>query len=186
MRRARGSGGRFLNTKKEDIERGCIPGTKFKDAAPHQPTTSLGSEIIKSDSGNLNSVSGGSGMSGSEVTSMFMQKESNRFNNNDHFYSPLFHPVSTMARGEHGISLSNKWVKIADGCADLLKAWSRLEDSEGLMLVAQSDIYPTTTSHNQMPAHCHLVVLRRQFILGSSWGPLSLFNCSWTNQYQDR
>ncbi|WOL08936.1 nuclear transcription factor Y subunit A-7 [Canna indica] len=121
MRRARGSGGRFLNTKKEDNGQGMNSSNKLKDAAPRHPTTSPSSEIMKTDSGNLNSASGGSSMSGSEVTSIYDRNETNYFRMSEHFHSSLFRPLSSIMDGEHGIGIASKWVTSADGCCDLLK-----------------------------------------------------------------
>lgn len=120
MRRPRGCGGRFLNTKKEtNVKNAHHDNSKH----PSHPATSPSSEILQSDSGNLNSGSCGSSISGSEVTSMY-----SRGGDNDHFrvighhHPPLYnHPLSSMIVGEHGSGIPSKWGTAADGCCDLLK-----------------------------------------------------------------
>lgn len=122
MRRARGSGGRFLNTKKESSGQVMNYGSKVKDSAPHHPTESPSSDIMKSDSGNLNSSSGGSSVSGSEATSVCTHKNHNNFHVIEHLRSSFFRPLSSMIDGEQGAAgMSNQWVSAADGCCDLLK-----------------------------------------------------------------
>ncbi|KAK8943240.1 Nuclear transcription factor Y subunit A-10 [Platanthera zijinensis] len=120
MRRPRGCGGRFLNTKKDADVQNAEPGNS-KHAA--YPSASPSSENFQSDSGNLNSASCGSSMSGSEVTSMYSLGGNNdRFLSIDRTRPSLYHrPISTMMGGDHGPGLPSKWGKAADGCRDLLK-----------------------------------------------------------------
>ncbi|KAJ8465105.1 hypothetical protein OPV22_027657 [Ensete ventricosum] len=68
VRRARDCGGRFFNTKKEVRVQAGNGGHKVKDVVPRHPAASPSSEVPQSDSLNLNSASGGSSGSGSEVT----------------------------------------------------------------------------------------------------------------------
>uniref|UniRef100_A0A0C9RPR9 Nuclear transcription factor Y subunit n=1 Tax=Wollemia nobilis TaxID=56998 RepID=A0A0C9RPR9_9CONI len=77
MKRARGCGGRFLNTKKMQESKGNTNGNASVDQ-PVQAGSSSGSEVLQSESGNVNSAQelhGASGMSGSEVTSISESSE---------------------------------------------------------------------------------------------------------------
>ncbi|ONK67287.1 uncharacterized protein A4U43_C06F18570 [Asparagus officinalis] len=72
MRRPRGNGGRFLNSKKDDNSHdGKNTNIKAREQPPMIISTSPSSEVLHSDSGNLNSASSGSSNNGSEVTSMY-------------------------------------------------------------------------------------------------------------------
>lgn len=120
MRRPRGCGGRFLNTKKDATVQNAEPGGS-KNAA--YPSASPSSEIFQSDSGNLNSASCGSSISGSEVTSMYsLGGNKDRFPAIDRARPSLYHrPISRMMGGDHGSGLPSKWGNPADSCCDLLK-----------------------------------------------------------------
>ena len=123
MRRARGSGGRFLNTKKEGNTEGggnsnCIKAGEEKPPATLISTPS--SEVLHSDSRNLNSGSGGSSISGSEVTSMYSRDDSNHFIK--HLRLSIYHRLSDMMDGDHRTGILTKWGAAAtSGCCDLLK-----------------------------------------------------------------
>ncbi|XP_039140748.1 nuclear transcription factor Y subunit A-10-like isoform X1 [Dioscorea cayenensis subsp. rotundata] len=128
MRRARGSGGRFLNTKKvTNVQGGSAGNTKAKVAKvakpPTPPAGSPSSEVLPSDdSRNLNSATGASSWSGSEVTSIYSREEVfNRLNIIDHLHRPAFHPLSLVMDGEHNAGISAKWATATNGCCDLLK-----------------------------------------------------------------
>ncbi|KAK1310339.1 Nuclear transcription factor Y subunit A-10 [Acorus calamus] len=112
MRRVRGCGGRFVNTKNE------ISTNKEKDGEPLHAAKSSSSEVMQSDSGNMNSASGGSSLSGSEVTSMYIHGDVDR-------HYPIFKhlPASVFlpTNGEQNSSISVKWVTAVDSCCDLLK-----------------------------------------------------------------
>ncbi|WOL15315.1 hypothetical protein Cni_G24096 [Canna indica] len=85
MRRSRGSSGRFLNTKNE----GSGSSTdKIKiDGMPARVATPPSSEVLHSaDSGNLNSTSGGSSFSGSEVTSIHNHGDTNHIHMLKHIH----------------------------------------------------------------------------------------------------
>ncbi|RRT44975.1 hypothetical protein B296_00048555 [Ensete ventricosum] len=109
MRRVRGCGGRFLNTK------------KVKDGMPPRPATFARSEILLSDSLNLNSASSGSSASGSEVTSVYAQEDVDDFNIAEHLCPSVFHSHLIMMNGGQGTSTCGKWGAAADSCCDLLK-----------------------------------------------------------------
>lgn len=75
MRRPRGCGGRFLNTKIPNKGKGGTEAKKAGNGRLSHATRSQSSEVLQSDSGTLNSSKdangNGSNFSGSEVTSMF-------------------------------------------------------------------------------------------------------------------
>ncbi|KAM0951986.1 putative transcription factor Hap2/NF-YA family [Dioscorea sansibarensis] len=125
MRRARGSGGRFLNTKTAtNAQGGNTENIKAKLAKPRTPPAqSQSSEVLPSDgSGNLNSATGASSWSGSEVTSIYSREEDiNRLNIIDHLHQPAFHQLSLVMDGEHNAGISAKWGTATNGCCDLLK-----------------------------------------------------------------
>lgn len=124
MRRARGCGGRFLSMKSKGTGRSGNVNTKVRDEVPAaRPATSPSSEVLQSDSGNFNSASGGSSLSGSEVTSMYT-RDDDHFHFTEHLRPSVFHPLSNMMNGEHAASIQTKWATAADvSCCDLLKVW---------------------------------------------------------------
>ncbi|RWW19547.1 hypothetical protein GW17_00016384 [Ensete ventricosum] len=121
MRRVRGCGGRFLNTKKECSGHGGNGGCNVKDGMPPRPATFARSEILQSDSLNLNSASSGSSASGSEVTSVYAQEDVDDFNIAEHLCPSVFHSHLIMMNGGQGTSTCGKWGAAADSCCDLLK-----------------------------------------------------------------
>ncbi|KAJ0982630.1 hypothetical protein J5N97_010885 [Dioscorea zingiberensis] len=122
MRRARGSGGRFLNTKKEVNGHGMNGSTKAKEAKPRTPPArSPSCEILPSDdSGNLNSASRTSSWSGSEVTSVYSREDIDRLHAINHLQS-AFLPLSLVMDSEHNAGISAKWGTAVNSCCDLLK-----------------------------------------------------------------
>lgn len=121
MRRPRGCGGRFLNTKKGNNGKG---GTGIGKASGRcaQAIGSPSSEMLQSDSGNLNSgkeACGGSSLSGSEVTSIYSQRDVDHFQI-EHLRSSDFHPLTNMVDGSLSSSVTMKWATAAN-CRDLLK-----------------------------------------------------------------
>ncbi|CAL9157424.1 unnamed protein product [Musa hybrid cultivar] len=121
MRRMRGCGGRFLNSKKECSGQGGNGGCKVKDGLPPRPATFARSEILQSDSLNLNSASGGSSASGSEVTSVYAQEDVDDFHIAEHLCPSVFQSRLIMMNGGQGTSNHSKWGAAADSCCDLLK-----------------------------------------------------------------
>lgn len=121
MRRMRGCGGRFLNTKMECSGQGGNGGCKVKDGMPPRPATFARSEILRSDSLNLNSASGGSSASGSEVTSVYAQEDVDDFHIAEHLCPSVFQSHLIMMNGGQGTSNHSKWGAAADSCCDLLK-----------------------------------------------------------------
>lgn len=125
MRRARGSGGRFLNTKNaSNAQGGDNSSIKAREDKPPvtRISTSPRSEVMHSDSGNLNSAGGGSSLSGSEVTSVYSQDDTGRYHFIDHLRPALYNHLSDMMGGDHGTGLPTKWgLAATGGCCDLLK-----------------------------------------------------------------
>ncbi|KAJ4831884.1 hypothetical protein Tsubulata_022296 [Turnera subulata] len=113
MRRPRGCGGRFLNTKEQDNPKGKLEGNGGADS---QHTGSQSSEVLQSSSGSgsMNSPKGASGggsyLSGSEVTSMFSRGDINGFPFH-HLSRPPIHSFPQMMETGHGINaIPTKWV----------------------------------------------------------------------------
>jgi nuclear transcription factor Y alpha len=121
LRRPRGSGGRFLNTKKESNGKDAGGGSKATFSNPlMRQVASPSSEIQQSDLGNLSSVSS---MSGSEVSSMYDREDMDHYHSLDHLRTPFFTPLPSIMDGEHGV-VGNpfKWAAASEVCCDLLKA----------------------------------------------------------------
>lgn len=138
MRRARGSGGRFLNTKKEG-EANVNGGGKMAAAEPARLAASPISELSPRTLGlgngsqpHCHSRSTVSSLSGSEVSSIYDQHEDHA-SRRHHQYSgmeqhlrapPFFTPLPAIMDGDHGGAAaipSFKWAA-SDGCCELLKA----------------------------------------------------------------
>lgn len=122
VRRPRGCGGRFLNTK--NLKNGNMDDAKNgNQQLYHQLTGSQSSEVLQSESGTPNSSSkeatcNGSNISSSEVTSMYSREELDF--SVGHFKSSVVHSFSgIMDGGGHGIVLPPQWVAAADNCCDL-------------------------------------------------------------------
>ncbi|KAF8403386.1 hypothetical protein HHK36_011488 [Tetracentron sinense] len=124
-RRPRGCGGRFLTKKNVDSGKdGSDMNKETIDGQLSLPAGSPSSEVLQSESGNLNSSKGacgsGSSLSGSEVTSIYSREDLNHFQIN-HLRPSTFHSLSNMIDSGQGIGIPIKWVAAADGCCDLLK-----------------------------------------------------------------
>ncbi|PON40008.1 Nuclear transcription factor Y subunit A [Trema orientale] len=119
MRRPRGCGGRFLNTKNLNNDKGGGPEVK-KLGNGHQlfrPSRSQSSEVLQSESGTLNSSkeannSSGSNISGSEVTSMYSRGDLDHFQINP--LASSFHSLSDMMENSRGMVMPTKWIAAAD------------------------------------------------------------------------
>ncbi|CAM0875717.1 unnamed protein product [Alopecurus aequalis] len=124
MRRARGTGGRFLNTKKEGNGKGALGGGSKRTDCTH-PTrfaTSPSSVIPQSEQRNPHSRSSISSLSGSEVSSMYDHEDVEHYNSIEHLRTPFFTPLPSIMDGEHGAATPFKWATATDGCCELLKA----------------------------------------------------------------
>jgi nuclear transcription factor Y, alpha len=127
MRRARGSGGRFLNMKKEghSKETSANGGNKV---APHVRPCSFSPWLEQGNNQrNCHSWSSvSSGLSGSEASSMYGHGDMDHYNSNssiEHLRTPFFTPLPSIMDGEHGAATipSFKWAA-GDGCCEFLKA----------------------------------------------------------------
>ncbi|KAL3347337.1 hypothetical protein AABB24_021152 [Solanum stoloniferum] len=123
LRRPRGCGGRFLNTRSMN---GTMKGGKttdmFKtgDVQNFYPSGSQNSEVLQSDSSNLGSpkeTSGSRFFDSSGVTNMYSSGNLDPF-----LFQNLRPPVQAipdMMNTGHGIFMSGKWVGTADSCCNL-------------------------------------------------------------------
>ncbi|PPS12035.1 hypothetical protein GOBAR_AA08614 [Gossypium barbadense] len=115
MRRPRGCGGRFLNTKTGKDEKE----TKKDEGKVLHTTGSQNSEVLQSDSGTLNSskeaIGGGLTLSGSEVTSMYSREELEHNFPINHL-GLSFHSFPVMMENGRGSVMPNRWVAPADHC----------------------------------------------------------------------
>lgn len=120
-RRARDCGGRFFNTKKEVSAQAGNSGHKVNDLVPRLPAASPSSEVLQSDSLNLNSARGGSSGSGSEVTSVCTHNDVDHFGAIQHLHPSVLHSLSSVMNGGQSTSvIHSKWGSAANGCCDLL------------------------------------------------------------------
>nr|APR64131.1 hypothetical protein [Populus tomentosa] len=121
MRRPRGCGGRFLNTKELNEGKGTMEAKKAGDFRLSQATGSPNSEVLESGGATLNSSmeanGGGSILSGSEVTSMYNRGELDLLQINN--LGRTFHSFSGMMDRGHDIVMPSKWVAAADNCCNL-------------------------------------------------------------------
>ncbi|KAL8094991.1 nuclear transcription factor Y subunit A-10-like [Apium graveolens] len=119
MRRPRGCGGRFLNTKKADEGDKGSNSKRTGIGQLCQSTGSQNSDILQSDSSisprEANYIR--SNLSGSEVTSMFSMGDLNNFPINNMQASVL--SLSSMMNTGHGIVMPSKWIAAADNCRNL-------------------------------------------------------------------
>nr|CAB3466542.1 unnamed protein product [Digitaria exilis] len=118
LRRARGSGGRFLNTKKESNTKDAVGDSKaMASYTLMRQVASPSSEIQQSDMGNLSSVSS---LSGSEDSSIYNNGDVDHYPSFDHLRTPFF--TTPLMDSEHGVGNPFKWATAPEGCCDLLRA----------------------------------------------------------------
>ncbi|XWS43329.1 hypothetical protein CRYUN_Cryun16bG0093700 [Craigia yunnanensis] len=121
MRRPRGCGGRFLNTKNSNSDKDGIGMKKVAEGLLSHSTGSQGSEVLQSDSVTLNSSKeangGGSTLSGSEITSMYSRGDLEHFPINHLGLS--VHSLPRMMDSGRGIGMPSNWVATADNCCNL-------------------------------------------------------------------
>ncbi|KAJ4807970.1 Nuclear transcription factor Y subunit alpha [Rhynchospora pubera] len=138
MRRARGAGGRFLNTKtegnktfdKSNKSQNSNSITTFPPGVnctyPNAPQTRLvnspSSEVLQTTElvTNPNSLTRSGSLSGSEVTSVYSRENLVHV---DHYQAAFYHPMQNLLDSDHATpgGFSVKWATAADGCCDLLK-----------------------------------------------------------------
>jgi nuclear transcription factor Y alpha len=119
LRRPRGCGGRFLNTKKSASGDGKTGSKVHKfDGQQLQCSGSQSSELLESDVGTLNSSKETNGsspnISGSEVTSLY-----SRGNSTINHLGYNVHSLADMIDGGHGVIMPTKWVTAAGNCRNL-------------------------------------------------------------------
>ncbi|KAL6997921.1 hypothetical protein U1Q18_008045 [Sarracenia purpurea var. burkii] len=122
MRRPRGCGGRFLNTKPSNSgNSGTETEKNTRNGQLFHLTESQNSKVLQSDSGHLNSTNEPNGsrsnVSGSEVTSMFSRGNFDRFSIS--CLGPSVHSLTDTRNTRHGIVMSTKWAATADGASNL-------------------------------------------------------------------
>lgn len=118
MRRPRGCGGRFLNTKKPSKGDGKTVSKVNKFCGQQlQCSGSPSSELFESDVGTLNSSKETNGsspnISGSEVTSLYSR------GNLSSYLGPTVHSLADMIDGGRGVIMPTKWVPAAGNCCNL-------------------------------------------------------------------
>ncbi|CAA3019078.1 nuclear transcription factor Y subunit A-10, partial [Olea europaea subsp. europaea] len=119
MRRPRGCGGRFLNTRNSNGSKGKTE-TKMNDQEKvvfyEQSTGSQISEILQS--GGENSTSNGNSPGSSEETSRVFSGTS-RIGLHSFHLNPCFQPLSDhVANPGRGISMAGDWIAAADNCCN--------------------------------------------------------------------
>ena len=121
MRRARGTGGRFLNTKKEINGKDAAVGSKAMGGNPLMRLAASPRSVIQhSEQGNRSSVSS---LSGSEVTSLYDHEDVDHYHQGfEHVRPHFFTPLPSIMDGEHGAGNPFKWAAASDSCCNLLKA----------------------------------------------------------------
>ncbi|KAM0990177.1 hypothetical protein ACFX13_008832 [Malus domestica] len=121
MRRPRGCGGRFLNTKTMNNGDKGTEGKQVGDGQLFRLSGSQSSEVLQSDSGTLNSSKETNGsisnISGSEVTSMYSRGDLDCFSINH--LGPSLHSLSDMRDSARGMVIPTKWVAAGDNCCNL-------------------------------------------------------------------
>eukprot|EP00256_Glycine_max_P068162 XP_025982757.1 nuclear transcription factor Y subunit A-2 isoform X3 [Glycine max] len=122
MRRPRGSGGRFLNTRSSINGNGKLGNEVHKTVGEQlQSSDSQSSEFLQSEVGTLNSSKETNGsspnISGSEVTSMYSRGGLDSFSLN-HLGSAV-HSFANMIDGGRGMIIPPKWVAAAGNCYNL-------------------------------------------------------------------
>ncbi|XP_050381472.1 nuclear transcription factor Y subunit A-10 [Argentina anserina] len=121
VRRPRGCGGRFLNTKTSNNGK---TGNGIKQVGDMQLFRHSGfqnSEVLQSESGTLNSSKtngSSSNISGSEVTSTYSRGNLDRFSRNHHLGHSV-QSLSDMMEGTRGMVMPTKYIAAVDHCCNL-------------------------------------------------------------------
>ncbi|KAK4272663.1 hypothetical protein QN277_021183 [Acacia crassicarpa] len=125
MRRPRGCGGRFLNTRnlKNGNGNGESGSTVIKNGEGlFQSSGSQSSEVLQSEGATLNSSKEANGnssnVSGLEVTSMYARGTFDGLIGLNHVGSSV-HSLADMIESGHGIVMPAKWVAAAGNCCKL-------------------------------------------------------------------
>lgn len=182
MRRVRGCGGRFANTKKQGNGQ-SENNAKAKQGIP--PLAANASSILNSDSASLNSSGGASSVSGCEAARSMYTREHIIVDHSNHYVerlhpSPFHSHINMIDSGQGTSSICSRWDAAADGCCDL-KVW-RDGCSGGGRLSTSLIVDPL---HNSEQSDGSITLpssgCSRQIILGSSaLGTLKSSDCcSW-------
>ncbi|KAL6133724.1 hypothetical protein ACLB2K_065958 [Fragaria x ananassa] len=121
MRRPRGCGGRFLNSKTSNNGKGGNGTKQVGDVQLFRHSGSQSSEVLHSETGTLNSSktnSSSSNISGSEVTSTYSRGDLDHFSMNRHL-GHYVHSLSNMMDGTRGMVMPTKWIAAVDNCCNL-------------------------------------------------------------------
>lgn len=121
MRRVRGCGGRFANTKKQGNGQ-SENNAKAKQGIP--PLAANASSILNSDSASLNSSGGASSVSGCEAARSMYTREHIIVDHSNHYVerlhpSPFHSHINMIDSGQGTSSICSRWDAAADGCCDL-------------------------------------------------------------------
>lgn len=122
MRRPRGCGGRFLNTRNSNNEKAKSRSEVNKTGNGQlQSSGSQNSEVLQSSKETSRSSPP---MSGSEVTSMYSQRGLDHGITVNHLGSSVHHSLADMIdrHSAHGIVMPTKWVAAAGNCCSL-RVW---------------------------------------------------------------
>ncbi|XP_020206664.1 nuclear transcription factor Y subunit A-10 [Cajanus cajan] len=123
MRRPRGCGGRFLNTKTSTNGNGKKESEASKTGSRQlHSSASQSSEVLQSEVGTLNSSKetnrSSPNISGSEVTSIYLREGFDSFSVNP--LGSSVHTLADMIGSGHGIIMPTKWVAaVPDNCCNL-------------------------------------------------------------------
>lgn len=113
MRRPRGCGGRFLNTKTSNNRKSGNEMKQVGDVLLFRHSGSQSSEVLQSESGTLNSSKetngSSSNISGSEVTSMYSR----------HLDSSVHSLSQHMIDRARGMVMPMQWIAAVDNCCNL-------------------------------------------------------------------
>lgn len=109
MRRPRGNGGRFLNTKKDGVQDNTDVNKTYETQLP-QPTGSQISEVLQSDGGNSSSLKETNDSRStnpiSEVScQLFPSGSLHSFQ-----FNHLHHSFQSLSNAGHGIVMGSKWI----------------------------------------------------------------------------
>ncbi|GAA0163221.1 DNA-binding transcription factor [Lithospermum erythrorhizon] len=127
-RRLRGSGGRFLNSKKLNVNEGTMEKMKmsYTKEKSHQPTTgSQNSEVVQTDDTNIDSMEERNVIGnmkynpGTAITSIFSGQDCYDFFSLNHpWQTPQ--PMPNKANSGHAsLVLASKWIAATDRCCNL-------------------------------------------------------------------
>ncbi|XP_057954035.1 nuclear transcription factor Y subunit A-10-like [Malania oleifera] len=125
LRRPRGCGGRFLNTKKLNRGTGNNETKKSGNEKISQTNGAQNSVVLQYENGNLNLSKEANGwrsnLSGSEVSSkrLYSMEGIDCFSFSFNPLRPSVNSIADMIKNEHSIVMPGKWVSATDHCYNL-------------------------------------------------------------------